>query len=388
MGFDPAEGLPEAEVGVSGNGWLIGPGQVFLFGSEAESSDSDNLIEAFDVKDDGTIVTDSRMAVPGYEAGKYTFYACQQCGDPEKVWGYPVSFEVDDAPPAEFDPRLDLAVDRAATGQNVIVEGNGWSDAAGGVAVYADQIDIKAGREPLARAPVAGGTFTTTIRVPETGAKTLSLFACQECGKNPELTAQQDLNIDRGAPIVARLSLSTNSGSPGTDVHAIGTGLVDGTVRLFAGNQEVQQRSLGSATAKNGTFGADLKVPDIGFGSIQVWACQQCRSSVERRATQSFTVVKARHAGPSLTLDREEVRSEDGVRVSGAGWSPDDGKVTVFLRRAGVKTQRTHWFRVSPEPPAPSTGWSRHRNSTPGTTWSSPASAAAPHPASPARPGT
>jgi hypothetical protein len=149
-------------------------------------------------------------------------------------------------------------------------------------------------------------------------------------------------------PIVPRLDLSTDSGSPGADFSATGTGWADGEVRLLAHNSAVNGQLLDTATAANGRFQVDLKVPDIAFGPIEVVACQQCGSTDERRAVQPFSVVKGEQIGPALTLDPDDIRSGERIGVHGAGWSPEDGRVSVFLRPAGVR-DRTPWFRVTPE---------------------------------------
>jgi hypothetical protein len=176
LAFEPSNGLPTTQVGVSGSGWLLNEERVLLFASEADSRDETKLITSWEVEGDGNIREGSTLTVPGDDPGTYTFYACQQCDGTEKAWDVDVPFEVLDVPPAEFDPVLDLATDKAAIGQNVIVTGTGWSDAAGDAYVYADPSDITAGRASLASEPVEGGAFTTTIGVPNTDAATLTVF--------------------------------------------------------------------------------------------------------------------------------------------------------------------------------------------------------------------
>lgn len=342
--FNILSGPSGAPLTVSGTGWSVDLGDVFVFSSR-ESNDTANAFAHFPPQGE------SSTTVPSMTPGPYTFYACQACGDPD---GFPsatqeftvtTSDATSDTPP----PRLFLTPSGGAPGDRIDVSGTGWSGEEA-VSVFSDRElstdPTKSVIEPIV--PDSTGTFKSTMAVPDDlSPATYTFYACELCaslGEGEHAThAFKVLTVGSSAPAEtqqptpsdAKFVLTPHEGPAGAHVLVTATGWSAGIqVFVFANQADSPhaEKALTHGTpGRRGRFDAAFDVPD-GFpeGLATFYACQNCDQSGARSDHEPFKVTLLAVVPTTLLVDPNSGQPGDTRTVSGAGWTTGIHPVYIF----------------------------------------------------------
>lgn len=322
-------------VRVSGAEWA--PGEVTFYLDAADAEAGLEPWGATTVAADGTF--SDELPTTDVLPGKYAVWACSPCAG-DSAFGRTSTLVVEEA--VRPEPSLLLDPPAAAPGDTVTLAGDGWTlDPT--VVIFpprppATQTDPSAG-EPLDEVPAPSGAFRYPLQVPDAEPGELSVVVCQRCTQEDALVRSVLLTVTApDAP--PQLRFVPISGSAGDRAEIEGTGWVDeaGPVSVYLSEDDVlaEVPPVLAATPTEGSFRVAFVVPDRDAGSYTALACQRCGQDGQLADTEVFTVLPP---GLRPLLDVTPARAAPGasITITGRGWTPEDGPVTVFAD-AGERT--------------------------------------------------
>ncbi|GAA4346475.1 hypothetical protein [Angustibacter luteus] len=326
-----SSGSPGDQRTISGSGWCAN-GDLSVGIAVKGTLDAPTRLFATTL-DAGTF--SRSFEVPQLVTGPSTISAVQSCVG----FRAPRTAQVDFTVTSTYVLQLDRP--SARPGTTVVATGENWDAAAGPVSLFlsADQASDPA--KALTAATPQDGRFTAPFTTPDVTPGGYRLFACQLCDQPKGRPSQTvSFTITPRRQVAAVLSLAPASGRPGDAFAASGTGWSadDGAVSVFARKADLSHpgRALGRVIPAGGSFRLDLAVPSSATRGSHVFvACQRCGQGARQRSASATFVVTARPAiKPSIFLAPAAGRAGDAATLTGAGWRPDGGPVSVFASQA------------------------------------------------------
>jgi hypothetical protein len=330
------------KITVSGSGWLAGNGPVYVFSDASQAVDLDNALTSPEPDDAGTI--SSTLAVPNLDVRAYRFFACQVCVDSGD--GFPIAYESFEVTKGEVvgaqQHVLLLDPSEALADRTVTASGTGWAADLGDVSIFASEEDSLDPDSALQTAPPDGnGSFSTTLTVPgDLPPGSYLFYACQSCGDAdgfPSTTREFEILKAVVAPLDPTLTLDPEMGAQGDSVQISGSGWSSdrGEVLVFTDQSATADPDNAIASAvpdEIGTFETEWTVTDdLAATNYELYACQACDDTeLLLEDTASFTVNEVPVLDAQLLLDPRSGEPGDSVTVSGTGWSPEAGQVSIF----------------------------------------------------------
>jgi hypothetical protein len=254
--------------------------------------------------------------------------------DPDTCWF------VDDYLPC--DPMFEVAPSTAPERTTVVVNGTGWYPENGPVSITFGAAAV------MANITVAAdGTFTKQLRVPPAGGTpTLSVAGCQRCAD--ELSNEWTTSFTYAQAQPERtLQITPDHGTDGQTINASGSGWLPGEpVSIFVDPRDViADTPVATGTAGTDTvFSASFNVDGLTTGPHRVVACQRCG---EDGGPIEAVTLNVSISGPAVVRVIPGIASVgDRIQVTGFGWRPRFGDVTVSFKGAGNRVLRT----VRPDP--------------------------------------
>ncbi len=336
--LEPAKGTTGDMVLVSGGGWVSGKEEpVRLYADVADVGTGQPLVQQ-DPTVDGNITVPFRL--PELEPGEYTFYACQRCEtDPDGVLTARRAFEV-----VQPERTTALVLDResARPGEQVTVSGEDWSAALGPATLTLTRTSDGV-VTPLPEAPVPdrlSGIFVVAVTVPQVAEGDYVLGGCQAC-EEPESRLEAAAALAVTAATVrpvqpAVVNVDPPAGRPGQRVEVVGRGWSpEEPVLLFAAEALRSDPADALATAAvspEGLFRIDLTVPWDAPGAHRLYACQGCAETPPSRSDSTGFVVSP--LDRTIAVSPRAGPPGETVLVSGVGWTPVDGDVSLYADRS------------------------------------------------------
>ena len=239
------------------------------------------------------------------------------------------------------DPEIGLTPSEGTDETAVVATGTGWYPENDDVAIRfgeaEPQLSVRAGQD---------GSFTTSdLDVPPAvdDATSVTVTACQGCADAEPVLATTEFAYT-AVPGELTLEVTPDPVPIGQPVAVSGSGWIAGEpVSLFVDGAPVDAEPAPVADG-DGLFGASFELEDAALGEHRLRACQRCETDGERSMEIVFAI-EAIDQVPIIQVEPDTASVGDDIRVVGAGFDRELGRVHLSIDSAAAEEQKLAAFR-------------------------------------------